>query len=122
LAKSKPPKKQKKKEALHQKYDRAFQAMFEEFREDIGIVSKKDYQLDEKWQYKRPDTIIILEENFDCRTLADKTFPCLKEWNVMEFKNYSILFSRILYIHISTLPELTANNLLRRRTIYSDRP
>jgi hypothetical protein len=80
-------KKQRKKEEPYQKYDRAFQSIFEEFREDIGIKSKKDYQLDEKWQYKRPDTIIILEDNFDYSTLTDKTFPCLKEWNTIEFKS-----------------------------------
>jgi hypothetical protein len=80
-------KKISKKEEIHQKYDKAFQGLFEEFREDFGIESKKDYQLDEKWQYKRPDTIIILENNFDYSKLSNKTFPCLKEWNVIEFKS-----------------------------------
>ena len=79
--------KKAKKHEPYQKYGRTFQSIFEEFREDIGILSKRDYQSDEKWQFKRPDTIIILEENFDYDTLKDKTFPCLKEWNVIEFKN-----------------------------------
>ncbi len=97
----------KKKEEPYQKYDRAFQALFEEFREDIGIVSKKDYQLDEKWQYRRPDTIIILEENFDYSILTDKTFPCLKEWNTLEFKSCEETLT------VSMIPKYIANaNLL----------
>ena len=107
MGKDKPVKKRKKKEEPYQKYDRAFQALFEEFREDIGIESKRDYQLDEKWQYKRPDTIIILEDNFDYAMLADKTFPCLKEWNVIEFKSCKD------NLHIQDIPKYIANgNLL----------
>ena len=99
--------KEKKKEEPYQKYDRAFQAIFDEFREDIGIESKKDYQSDEKWQYKRPDTIIILEENFDYSRLANKTFPCLKEWNSLEFKSCEEKLT------VSMIPKYIANaNLL----------
>jgi len=63
-----------KKEEPYQKYDRAFQALFEEFPEEMGIKSRKNFRFDEKWQYRRPDTIIILEENFDYNQLKDKHY------------------------------------------------
>lgn len=112
MSKKETGKKRKKKEEPYQKYDRAFQAIFEEFREDIGIISKKDYQLDEKWQYKRPYTIIILEDNFNYGTLIDKTFPCLKEWNVIEFKSCE---EKLM---VEDIPKYIANgNLLSRQML-----
>ncbi|MEQ8186381.1 MAG: hypothetical protein ABRQ39_00300 [Candidatus Eremiobacterota bacterium] len=102
----------KKKDEPYQKYDRAFQAIFDEFREDIGIESKKDYQSDEKWQYKRPDTVIILEDNFDYSKLTDKTFPCLKEWNTLEFKSCE---EKLV---VEDIPKYIANgNLLARQML-----
>ncbi|MEQ8190819.1 MAG: hypothetical protein ABRQ39_22820 [Candidatus Eremiobacterota bacterium] len=70
-------------------------------------MSKRDYQLDEKWQYRRPDTIIILEEHFDYTILSDKTLPCLKEWNTLEFKSCEETLT------VSMIPKYIANaNLL----------
>ena len=36
---------EKKTPAPYQIYDKAFHDIFEEFREDIGVETKKDYQL-----------------------------------------------------------------------------
>jgi len=105
----------KKKDEPHQKYDRAFQAIFEEFRTDTGITSKRNYQTDEKWQYKRPDTIIILEENFDYHILKDKTFPCLKEWNAIEFKSFQEK------LNLTDIPKYIANTNLLAAQMLKDR-
>jgi len=78
----------------------------------MGIKSRKNFRFDEKWQYRRPDTIIILEENFDYSQLKDKTFPCLKEWNVLEFKSCEEKLS------VEDIPKYIANgNLLSRQML-----